>query len=98
MIKVNLQLLAHKMGMGSTRNGRDSRSKRLGAKLADGQFCTAGSIIYRQRGTPILSLAQRRLTLDCAINRPRQCGRRIMIRQTDVKCQMLILKPISNDS
>jgi large subunit ribosomal protein L27 len=53
MIKVNLQLLAHKMGMGSTRNGRDSRSKRLGAKLADGQFCTAGSIIYRQRGTKI---------------------------------------------
>ena len=46
MIKVNLQLLAHKMGMGSTRNGRDSEAKRLGAKVADGQFCTAGSIIY----------------------------------------------------
>ncbi|RIV16792.1 50S ribosomal protein L27 [Mycoplasmopsis gallopavonis] len=38
---------------GSTRNGRDSHSKRLGAKLGDGQFCTAGSIIYRQRGTKI---------------------------------------------
>ncbi len=53
MIKINLQLLAHKMGMGSSRNGRDSKSKRLGAKLSDGQFCTAGSIIYRQRGTKI---------------------------------------------
>ncbi len=53
MIKVDLQLLAHKKGMGSTRNGRDSQSKRLGAKLADGQYCLAGSIIYRQRGTKI---------------------------------------------
>ena len=53
MIKINLQLLAHKMGMGSTKNGRDSRSKRLGAKLSDGQYCSAGSIIYRQRGTKI---------------------------------------------
>ncbi|HPX93728.1 MAG TPA: 50S ribosomal protein L27 [Bacillota bacterium] len=53
MIKVNLQLLAHKMGMGSSRNGRDSKSKRLGAKLSDGEFCTAGSIIYRQRGTKV---------------------------------------------
>ncbi|MBX4209686.1 MAG: 50S ribosomal protein L27 [Mollicutes bacterium PWAP] len=40
-------------GLGSTKNGRDSQSKRLGAKLGDGQFCTAGSIIYRQRGTRI---------------------------------------------
>ncbi len=53
MIRVNLQLLAHKKGMGSTRNGRDSHAKRLGAKVGDGQFCTAGSIIYRQRGTKI---------------------------------------------
>ncbi|HHV41803.1 MAG TPA: 50S ribosomal protein L27 [Clostridiaceae bacterium] len=53
MIRVDLQLLAHKKGMGSTRNGRDSQSKRLGAKLSDGQFCLAGSIIYRQRGTKI---------------------------------------------
>lgn len=45
--------MAHKKGMGSTRNGRDSHSKRLGAKLGDGQFCQAGSIIYRQRGTKI---------------------------------------------
>jgi large subunit ribosomal protein L27 len=43
MIHVNLQLLAHKMGMGSTRNGRDSKAKRLGAKLGDGQFCTAAA-------------------------------------------------------
>ncbi len=45
--------MAHKLGGGSTNNGRDSRSKRLGAKLADGQFAKAGSIIYRQRGTKI---------------------------------------------
>ena len=53
MIKLNLQLFASKKGVGSTKNGRDSRSKRLGAKLSDGQLCTAGSIIYRQRGTKI---------------------------------------------
>ncbi|WP_406614239.1 50S ribosomal protein L27 [Mycoplasma corogypsi] len=45
--------MAHTKAGGSTRNGRDSHSKRLGAKLGDGQFCTAGSIIYRQRGTKI---------------------------------------------
>ena len=53
MLKMNLQLFAHKKGVGSTKNGRDSESKRLGAKLADGQYCHAGSIIYRQRGTKI---------------------------------------------
>ena len=53
MLKINIQLLAHKKGMGSTRNGRDSESKRLGAKRADGQFVTAGNILYRQRGTKI---------------------------------------------
>ena len=53
MIKLNLQLFASKKGVGSTKNGRDSRSKRLGAKLSDGQLCTAGSIIYRQRGTKV---------------------------------------------
>ena len=51
--KINLQLFASKKGVGSTKNGRDSHSKRLGAKLADGQFTNAGSIIYRQRGTKI---------------------------------------------
>lgn len=45
--------MAHKKGMGSTKNGRDSESKRLGAKRADGQFAKAGNIIYRQRGTRI---------------------------------------------
>ncbi|MEG0873240.1 MAG: 50S ribosomal protein L27 [Clostridia bacterium] len=45
--------MAHKKGMGSTRNGRDSESKRLGAKRADGQFVVAGNILYRQRGTKI---------------------------------------------
>lgn len=45
--------MAHKKGMGSTKNGRDSESKRLGAKRADGQFAKAGNIIYRQRGTKI---------------------------------------------
>ena len=53
MLQMNLQLFAHKKGMGSTKNGRDSESKRLGAKRADGQFITAGSIIYKQRGTKI---------------------------------------------
>lgn len=53
MIRLNMQVLAHKKGVGSTRNGRDSESKRLGAKLGDGQYCLAGSIIFRQRGTKI---------------------------------------------
>ena len=53
MFKLDLQLFASKKGVGSTKNGRDSQSKRLGAKLSDGQFCHAGSIIYRQRGTKI---------------------------------------------
>lgn len=53
MLRLNLQLFASKKGVGSTKNGRDSESKRLGAKLSDGQYCTAGSIIYRQRGTKI---------------------------------------------
>ena len=51
MIRLNLQLFAHKKGMGSTRNGRDSESKRLGPKRADGQFAQAGNILVRQRGT-----------------------------------------------
>ena len=45
--------MAHKKGMGSTKNGRDSKSKRLGAKRADGQFVLAGNILVRQRGTKI---------------------------------------------
>ena len=53
MLKVNLQLFAHKKGGGSTSNGRDSQAKRLGAKRADGQFVSGGSILYRQRGTKI---------------------------------------------
>lgn len=53
MLKLNLQLFASKKGVGSTRNGRDSHSKRLGAKRADGQAVTAGSILFRQRGTKI---------------------------------------------
>ena len=54
MLFINLQLFAHKKGVGSTKNGRDSESKRLGAKRADGQFVLAGNILYRQRGTKIL--------------------------------------------
>ncbi|MGI6298606.1 MAG: 50S ribosomal protein L27 [Saccharofermentanales bacterium] len=53
MIYVNLQLLAHKKGVGSTRNGRESASKRLGAKKGDGATVLAGNILYRQRGTKI---------------------------------------------
>ncbi|MCR5213225.1 MAG: 50S ribosomal protein L27 [Eubacterium sp.] len=53
MFKMNLQLFAHKKGMGSTKNGRDSASKRLGAKRADGQFVKAGNVLFTQRGTKI---------------------------------------------
>lgn len=53
MLKFNLQLFASKKGVGSTRNGRDSESKRLGSKVSDGEYVTAGSILYRQRGTKI---------------------------------------------
>ena len=49
----NLQIFAHKKGGGSTSNGRDSEAKRLGAKAADGQTVSGGSILYRQRGTKI---------------------------------------------
>ena len=50
---LNIQFFAHHKGQGSTSNGRDSAGRRLGAKASDGQFVTAGSIIYRQRGTKI---------------------------------------------
>ena len=53
LLKLNLQLFAHKKGQGSTKNGRDSESKRLGAKAADGEYVKGGSILYRQRGTRI---------------------------------------------
>ena len=53
MIKLNIQLFAHKKGGGSTKNGRDSEAKRLGVKRADGQFSLAGNILVRQRGTRI---------------------------------------------
>ena len=53
MLKLNLQFFAHKKGVGSSKNGRDSAAKRLGAKRADGQFVRAGNILYRQRGTKI---------------------------------------------
>jgi large subunit ribosomal protein L27 len=53
MLKLSLQFFAHKKGVGSTKNGRDSESKRLGVKKADGQHVVAGNIIVRQRGTAI---------------------------------------------
>lgn len=53
MLKINLQLFAHKKGLGSSRNGRDSESKRLGVKRSDGQYVLAGNILVRQRGTKI---------------------------------------------
>ncbi|MDF2839434.1 MAG: ribosomal protein [Clostridia bacterium] len=53
MFRINLQLFAHKKGVGSSRNGRDSESKRLGVKRADGQTVLAGNILVRQRGTKI---------------------------------------------
>lgn len=52
-LEFNIQLFAHKKGLSSTSNGRDSAGRRLGAKASDGEFITAGSIIYRQRGTKI---------------------------------------------
>ena len=53
MLKLNLQLFAHHKGQGSTSNGRDSAGRRLGSKASDGEFVTAGSILYRQRGTKV---------------------------------------------
>ena len=53
MLRLGLQFFAHKKGVGSTKNGRDSESKRLGVKKADGQTVVAGNIIIRQRGTKI---------------------------------------------
>ena len=51
LLKLNIQLFASKKGVGSTKNGRDSEAQRLGAKASDGEYVTAGSILYRQRGT-----------------------------------------------
>ena len=53
MLNIGLQFFAHKKGVGSTRNGRDSEAKRLGVKRGDGQYVLAGNIIVRQRGTHI---------------------------------------------
>mgnify|MGYP000904252953 CR=1 FL=1 len=53
MLNIGIQFFAHKKGVGSTRNGRDSESKRLGVKRADGQFVLAGNILVKQRGTSI---------------------------------------------
>ena len=53
LLNLNIQLFASKKGVSSTKNGRDSEAKRLGAKVSDGQAVTAGSILYRQRGTKI---------------------------------------------
>ncbi len=53
MLKISIQFFAHKKGVGSTKNGRDSESKRLGVKRADGQMVLAGNILVRQRGTKI---------------------------------------------
>ena len=66
MLRLDLQFFASKKGVGSTKNGRDSQSKRLGAKRADGQTVTGGSILYRQRGTkiyPVLTLVVVAMTL-----------------------------------
>ena len=53
MLKLNIQLFAHKKGQGSSTNGRDSAGRRLGSKVGDGEFVSGGAIIYRQRGTKI---------------------------------------------
>lgn len=54
MMFINIQLFAHKKGQGTSKNGRDSNSKRLGIKAADGELVTAGSILIRQRGTKVV--------------------------------------------
>ena len=53
MLRISMQFFAHKKGVGSTKNGRDSEAKRLGVKRADGQFVLAGNILVTQRGTKI---------------------------------------------
>lgn len=53
MLRIDIQLFAHKKGMGSTKNGRDSESKRLGVKRADGQVVRAGNVLVKQRGTHV---------------------------------------------
>lgn len=63
----DLQLFASHKGVGSTKNGRDSAGRRLGAKLSDGQFCHCGSIIYKQRGTKIHPGANTKLAKDDSI-------------------------------
>lgn len=52
-LELNIQLFAHKKGQGSSTNGRDSAGRRLGSKAADGEIVSAGSILYRQRGTKV---------------------------------------------
>ena len=52
-LELNIQLFAHKIGQGSSTNGRDSAGRRLGSKASDGELVTAGSILYRQRGTKV---------------------------------------------
>ena len=52
-LELNIQLFAHKKGQGSSTNGRDSAGRRLGSKRADGEIVSAGSILYRQRGTKV---------------------------------------------
>ncbi len=52
-LELNIQLFAHKKGQGSSTNGRDSAGRRLGSKASDGEIVSAGSILYRQRGTKI---------------------------------------------
>ena len=66
-LKLDIQLFAHHKGQGSTSNGRDSAGRRLGAKAADGEFVTAGSIIYRQRGTKIFPGTNTRRGNDASI-------------------------------
>ena len=65
--KLDIQLFASHKGVGSTKNGRDSAGRRLGIKVGDGQFCKAGSIIYRQRGTKILPGVNTKLGKDDTI-------------------------------
>ena len=71
--KLDIQLFASHKGVGSTKNGRDSAGRRLGIKVGDGQFCKAGSIIYRQRGTKILPGVNTKLGKDDTIFATKDC-------------------------
>ena len=92
MIRIGLQFFAHKKGGGSTKNGRDSESKRLGPKRADGQFVKAGNILVRQRGTHIhpARTSASALTIPCS---PRWTARSVLSAWARIVSRLLFTRP-----